>query len=82
MTLMRSDGFRWLPARVEQHEDLGTVRELKRDELIVALRELVSVDREGMEPWSEASPFFAVSLEIRDKVDLSGLNSVQESSAP
>lgn len=73
LTLMRSDGERWFPSRVERHDDFDSIRPLERSELRTAIRELRAVDKEGMDLWSVAPPLFLVAPVIQERVDLGEL---------
>jgi len=73
LTLMQSDGASWHPSRVERHDDFETIRPLDREELQQAIRELLLLDREGVDLWSVAQPPFLVARQIRERVDLSAL---------
>lgn len=58
LTMMRSDGKKWHPARVERHDDFGTVRVLERDELRASIKALLVIDKEGSALWTTYPPFF------------------------
>lgn len=77
LTLMQSDGERWVPSRVERHNDFDTVRPLEREELRRAVREMLAVDKEGTALWSIAPPLFLISPAVTGKGDLSALYEVR-----
>lgn len=58
LTMMKSDGHKWHPARVERHDDFGTVRVLERDELRASIKELLVIDKEGSALWTTYPPSF------------------------